>query len=55
MMKVAYSVLVIVSQGRRRRCGHEEEVKIYLKETGCEDIDWFHVAEWMVVVNSIIN
>jgi hypothetical protein len=32
---------------------------MHLKEVGCEDVDWIHVAldrdEWMAVVNTIIN
>jgi hypothetical protein len=33
----------------------EENIKMDLRETGCEDVDWIHLAQnrdqWRVVVN----
>jgi hypothetical protein len=41
-----YKVLVVKHKGRkgRPRRGWENNIKMDLKEIGCEDVDWIHLA-----------
>jgi hypothetical protein len=42
----------MTSEGRRplekSRCRWEHTTKMYLKEAGCEDVDWIHLAQGRV-------
>jgi len=37
----------------------EDNIKIDLKEIGCENLDWTHMAQdgvqWRAVVNTVVN
>jgi hypothetical protein len=41
-----YKVLVVKRKGRkgRPRHGRENNIKMDLKEIGCKDMDWIHLA-----------
>jgi hypothetical protein len=43
----------------RPRRGWALNIKVGIKETGCEEVDWIHLAEgrgqWWVLVNMIMN
>jgi hypothetical protein len=43
----------------RPRDGWENSNKLDVKEIGCEDVDWLHVAQdrdqWQVLVNTAMN
>jgi hypothetical protein len=47
-----------MSLGRPRH-RWEDNIKMDLKETGCDDVDWFHMAQHMVqwwnIVYTVIN
>lgn len=40
-------------------CEWEDDIRIYLLDTGQEGVDWIHLAEdtdnWRVVVNAVMN
>jgi hypothetical protein len=42
----------------RRKHRWENNIKLDLKEIGCDDMDWFHLAEyrfqWWALVNTVI-
>jgi hypothetical protein len=44
--------------GRPRR-RWENNIKMYLKETGLEGVDWIHLTEdrdqWLALVNTVMN
>jgi hypothetical protein len=44
---------------RRTSCRWEDNIKMYLKETVCEGVDWIHLAQdrdqWLAVVYTVIN
>jgi len=46
-------------KSRKAKCKWEDNIKIYLKEIGCEGVDWNQVAQnrvqWQAVVNVILN
>ena len=58
-----YRVLVGKPEGKRPlgRCRHrwEDNIKMYLQEVGCGDVDWIELAQdrdrWWALVNAVIN
>jgi hypothetical protein len=59
----AYNILVRKSEGKRPlgrpRCRREDNIKMYLRETGLEDVDWIHLPQdrdrlW-ALVNTVMN
>jgi hypothetical protein len=46
-------------QLERNRHRWEDSIKINLRETGCKDVDWIHLAQvrvkWWCLVNSVIH
>jgi len=44
---------------RRHRCRQENNIKMKLKETGCEGMDWVHLVQdriwWEDLVGTIMN
>jgi hypothetical protein len=42
-----------------QRCGWKDDIKMYIKETGCEDVDVIHCVrgkdQWRVIVNTIMS
>jgi hypothetical protein len=58
----AYRVWVRRPEGRKHSEGlglWEDNIKIDLKEIGCEGLDWIELAQvrywWLAVVNKIMN
>jgi hypothetical protein len=59
----AYNILVGRPEGRRPlgrpRSRWEDNIKIDLRETGFEDVDWIHWAQdrdrWWALVNTVMN
>jgi hypothetical protein len=57
----AYRILVGKSEGNRSlgrpRCKWLDNIKMYLKETGCGDMDWIDVAQdrgrWRALVDTV--
>jgi hypothetical protein len=43
----------------RRNCKWEKNIKIDIKETGCADMDWIHLAkfraQWQALANTVIK
>jgi hypothetical protein len=39
--------------GTRR--GKEDNIKADLKEVGCKDVDWIHLAHWRALMNTVMN
>jgi hypothetical protein len=43
----------------RSRCRWEDNIKINLTETGCDGMDWIHLAQdrdqWRALVNTVMN
>jgi hypothetical protein len=62
-VKGAYNILVGRPEGRRPlgrpRHRWEDNIKMDLKETGFEDMDWIHLARdrdtWWALVNTVMN
>jgi hypothetical protein len=62
-MRNAHKILFNKLDGKRpvRRPRHrwEDNIKMYLKETRCEDVDWIHLAQdrvqWQCSVNTVVN
>jgi hypothetical protein len=62
-MKNVYNILVGKPDGRRPlgrpRRRWEDNIKLYLKEVGCDDVDWIHLAQdkvqWRFLVNAVMN
>jgi hypothetical protein len=50
-----FRILIGRAEGRAR-CKLEDNIRMTLKETGWESVDWFHVAKkrgkWWAVVNT---
>jgi hypothetical protein len=59
----AYRILVGKPQGKRplgrHRRGWEDNIKMDLKEIGCDDQDWIDMAwdrdQWRSLVNTVMN
>jgi hypothetical protein len=59
----AYNMLVGRPEGRRPlgrpRCRWEDNIKMDLRETGFEDVDWINLAQdrdrWQALVNTVMN
>jgi hypothetical protein len=54
-MRNAFRVLVVKPE-RKRPLGRlkrrwEDNIKMDLKETGRENVDWIHLAQWWTLVN----
>lgn len=59
----AYEVLVGTPEGKRQilrsehRC--EDDIKMYLRTIGCEDLDWINLAQdrvkWSALLNKKLN
>jgi hypothetical protein len=55
--------LWLASLKLRERCEYpgtdEDNIKMYLREIWCEDMDWIHLAQdrdrWLAVVNTVLN
>jgi hypothetical protein len=62
-MRDAYKVLVRKPEGkrpcRRSRCRWEYNIKIGLRETGWEGVEWIYLAQdgewWWPLVNMVMN
>jgi hypothetical protein len=43
----------------RHKCKWEDNIKMYLKEIECDDVDWVHVAQdmfrWRALLITVIN
>jgi hypothetical protein len=61
-MKNVYNILVGKSEEKRplgrRRSGWEDNIKMDLRRTGLQVVDWIHLAEerdqWRAVVNTVM-
>jgi hypothetical protein len=46
-------------QLRRPKCRWEDNIRMNLRETGWEDVDWIHLAQdreqWRAAVNTVMN
>jgi hypothetical protein len=59
----AYTILVRKPEGKRslqrQRHGWKDNIAMDLTETGCEGVEWMHVAQdrdlWWALVNMVIN
>jgi hypothetical protein len=62
-MTKAYKILFGESEQKtrlgRRNLRHEDNIKIVLKEIGCENMDWFYPAlytvQWRALANTVLN
>jgi hypothetical protein len=62
-MKNAYKILVGKPEGKRPLGRHrrrwEDNIRMDVKETGWEGVDWIHLAkdrdQWRAVVNTVMN
>jgi hypothetical protein len=63
-MRNAYITLAGKREGKsplgRPRRRREDNIKLYIKEIGCDDVDSIHVAQvgtgwWRAVVNTVMN
>jgi hypothetical protein len=62
-MRSAYRILVGKPEGKRPlgRYGHrwKDNIRMNLKETGWEGVDWIHLGQdrdqWCAVVNTVMN
>jgi hypothetical protein len=45
VMRIAYTILVGKPEGKRPLCRWEDNIKMDLKETGLEGVDWIHMAQ----------
>jgi hypothetical protein len=58
-----YSVFVGKPEGKRPlgspRRRWEDNIKMYLQEVGCENMDWIELAQdrdrWLALVNAVMN
>jgi len=61
--KKCIKILVVKPEGRRPlgRSGHrwEDNIRMDLREIGCEGVDWMHLAEgrdqWQALVKTVMN
>lgn len=44
-MRNVYTILVAKPEGKRPFRRGEDDVKMYVNEIGCEDMDWIHMAQ----------
>jgi predicted CoA-binding protein len=59
----SYRVLVVNPEGKRLlgrpRCRWEDNIKMHLKEIGCEDLDWVNMArdwdKWLAILQTVID
>jgi hypothetical protein len=62
-MRNVHNILIGKPEGKRplRRPRHtwEDNIKVDLKETACENVDWIHLAQdrvqWQTLANMIMN
>jgi hypothetical protein len=60
-MRNAYNILVGDLEGkrplRRSRCRWEDNIKMDLKETGLQRVEWIHLVQdrWRAVVHTVMN
>jgi hypothetical protein len=62
-MRNAYKILVGKPEGRKplgiTRRKWEDNIRMDLRETGCEGVDWIRLAQdrdqWRAVVNTVMN
>jgi hypothetical protein len=62
-MRNAYKTLVGKPERKRPlgRCRHrgEENMKMDVKEIGCEDMDWIHIVQnnvlWCILVSAVLQ
>jgi hypothetical protein len=60
-MRNAYKFVIGKSEGKRplgrRRRRWEDNIRMDLRELGCEDVDWIHLAQdrdqWWALVNTV--
>jgi hypothetical protein len=58
-----YQILVRKPEGKeqhgRPRCRWEGNIRLDLRETGWEGVDWIHLAQdrdqWLALVNTVMN
>jgi hypothetical protein len=57
--KNAYEIFIGTPEGMQTRRTRENTIKTGLLGTGCENVDWFHVAQnrnqWRALVNAVMN
>jgi ribosome biogenesis protein Nip4 len=59
----AYKILIGKPESkrplRRPRRRWEDNIRMYLREIGCEVVDWIHLAQdtdqWWALVNTVMN
>jgi hypothetical protein len=62
-LRNAYTILVGKPEGKRprerTRCTWEDNIRLDLKETGWQIVDWIHVTQdndqWRALVNMVTN
>jgi hypothetical protein len=59
----SYRALMVNPEGKRLlerpRCRWEGNIEIYLKEIGCEDVDWINLAwdwdKWQAILHTVMG
>jgi hypothetical protein len=62
-MRNAHKILVRKPEGKkllgRSKCRWEDNIRMVLREIGCEDVDWIHLSQdrvkWLAVVDTVMN
>jgi hypothetical protein len=62
-MRNSYKILVEKPEGKRLLGrpgrGWEDNIRMDIREIGCEGVDWIHLAQhrdqWRAVVNTVMN
>jgi len=62
-MRNAHKILVRKPEGKkllgRSKCRWEDNIRMVLREIGCEDVDWIHLSQdrvkWQAVVDTVMN